>query len=202
MVERYLRQSALAHLRLAARAAAPAAGAGVLLSERGFRGQVTFRGSGDRAFVEAVEAALGTPPPLEPNRVSERGRIRVLWLGPDEWLVVTPAGKEEALKKKLLEKLQGQVAAVTDVSEARAVIGLGGAKAREALAHGCSLELHPRVFQPGHCAQTLLARVPIILDQRDAAPSYDIYVQRSLAEYLWGWLEDAGAAYGVAVVEG
>ena len=202
MVERYQRQSPLAHLGLAARAAAAPANAGVLLSERGFVGQVALRGRGDRAFVEAVEAALGMAPPLEPNRVGERGRVRVLWLGPDEWLVVTPDGKELGLAKKLLERLQGQTAVVTEVSEARAVIGLAGAKARDLLSHGCSLDLHPRVFSPGQCAQTLLARLPIILHQREVAPSYDVYVARSLAEYLWGWITDAGAGYGVAVVEG
>jgi sarcosine oxidase subunit gamma len=202
MVERFQRQSALAPLGLAARAATAPGGAGVLLSERGFLGQVALRGSGDPAFVEAAAAALGLAPPLEPNRVGERGRVRMLWLGPDEWLVVTPDGKAEALAKKLLEKLQGQAAAVVEVSEARAVIGLAGPRARDVLSHGCSLDLHPRAFGPGRCAQTLLSRVPIILDQRDGAPSYDIYVHRSFAEHLWGWLEDAGAGYGVAVVGG
>ena len=47
-----------------------------------------------------------------------------------------------------------------------------------------------------------VVRPPIILQQRDAAPSYDVYVARSMAEYLWGWLGDAGARYGIAVVEG
>ena len=202
MVERFQRQSALAHLGLAVRAEAAPVKAGVLLSERSFLGQIALRGSGDPAFVAAVEASLGFAPPLEPNRVSERGRVRVLWLGPDEWLVVTSGGREEGLAKKLLEKLQGQVAAVVEVSEARAVIGLAGSRARDLLSHGCSLDLHPRSFGPGRCAQTLLARVPIILDQRDASPSYDIYVHRSMAEYLWGWLEDAAAGYGVAVAEG
>jgi sarcosine oxidase gamma subunit len=31
------------------------------------------------------------------------------------------------------------------------------------------------------------------------APDYDLYVQRSFAEYLWAWLEDAGTEYGVRV---
>jgi sarcosine oxidase gamma subunit len=33
----------------------------------------------------------------------------------------------------------------------------------------------------------------------DKAPTFDIYVARSFAEYLWAWLEDAGGEYGVAV---
>jgi len=104
--------------------------------------------------------------------------------------------------RALIDNLAGQSFSLTDVSEARAVIGLAGAAAREVLSQGTALDLHPRVMAPGHVAQTLLARVPIVIHQRDDEPRYDIYVQRSLAEYLWNWLEDAAHDCGVAVVEG
>jgi len=202
MVERYLRQSPLANLELAARAAGPASAAGVKLSDGGFLGQLVLRGSGDGPFRMAAVAALMTALPLEPNRVSEREGIRVLWLGPDEWLIVTDEEKVAGLVRGLIEQLAGQSFALADVSEARAVIGLAGAAARDVLSQGTAIDLHPRAFAPGHAAQTLLARVPVILHQRDAEPRYDIYVQRSLAEYLWSWLEDAAQDCGVAVVEG
>lgn len=201
MVERYLRQGALAQLKLASRVDGSAAKAGVTLSDRGFQGQLCLRGTGDAAFVASVEAVVKLAPPLEPNRVALKGGTRILWLGPDEWLIALPEEKVSAVWKKLMEVLHGQHASVTDVSEARTVIGLSGPRARDTLAHGCSLDLHPRVFQPGFCAQTLLARMPVILHQKDVAPSYDIYIQRSLAEYLWGWLEDAARDYGIAVSE-
>jgi len=201
MVERYLRQSPLAHLRLAARVS-PRGEAAVSLNDGGFLGQLSLRGFADAAFVAAVESAIALAPPREPNRVAQNGESRILWLGPDEWLVVTHEDKTEAYSKKLLELLEGQHFAIADVSEARALIGISGPKARDTLAHGCSLDLHPRVFRTDQCAQTLLARIPIILHQRDDVPSYDIFVQRSLAEYLWNWLEDAAKPYGVAVVEG
>src|SRR5207302_506874 len=73
-----------------------------------------------------------------------------------------------------------------------------GALARETLMKGCSLDLHPRSFTPGQCAQTMLARAQIILHQIDGAPSYDLYPRRSFAEYLWLWLCDAMAEYGEA----
>ena len=38
--------------------------------------------------------------------------------------------------------------------------------------------------------------------QTDEVPSYELYVQRSFAEYLWLWLEDAALEYGVAIGEG
>ncbi|HYB11385.1 MAG TPA: sarcosine oxidase subunit gamma family protein [Alphaproteobacteria bacterium] len=201
MAEQYRRQSALAHLKLAARTMLREEAA-VLLCDRGFVGQLSLRGSGDSSFMAAVEAAIGLAPPATPNLVVESREARILWLGPDEWLVVVDGEKSEGFWRLLVEKLADQHAAVADVSEARAVIGLSGPKARETLAHGCSLDLHPRVFGTGQCAQTLLARVPVIIHQRSNEPSFDLYVQRSLAEYLWNWLEDAARPYGVAVVEG
>jgi sarcosine oxidase subunit gamma len=202
MAERYLRQSPLANLQLAARAAGAESKAGVKLSDGGFQGQLVLRGSGDGPFRMAAVAALMTALPLEPNRVSEREGIRVLWLGPDEWLIVSAEEKAAGLVRGLIEQLAGQSFALADVSEARAVIGLAGTSARDVLSQGMALDLHPRAMATGQVAQTLLARVPIILHQRSAEPRYDIYVQRSLAEYLWSWLEDAAQDCGVAVVEG
>lgn len=202
MVERYLRQSALANLHLAARVSGGGEPAGVKLSDGGFVGQLLLRGSGDGPFRMAAVAALMTALPFEPNRVSEREGIRAIWLGPDEWLIVAAEEKLESLTRGLMHELSGQSLALTDVSEARAVIGLQGPAAREVLSQGMALDLHPRAFGPGQAAQTLLARVPVILHQRTDEPRYDLYVQRSLAEYLWHWLEDAARAYGVAVVEG
>jgi sarcosine oxidase subunit gamma len=65
---------------------------------------------------------------------------------------------------------------------------------------GCPLDLHERVFRTGQCAQSHLARTSIIVHQVADGPDYDLYVERSQAEYLWSWLEQAGAPYGVAVV--
>ena len=48
-------------------------------------------------------------------------------------------------------------------------------------------------------AQSKFARCHVLLHQTDDAPAYDLYVQRSFARYLWSWLEDAAAEFGVSV---
>src|SRR5262249_61660820 len=68
---------------------------------------------------------------------------------------------------------------------------------RALLAAGCGLALPPRVFRPGQCAQTLFARMPIILDQTGAdPPQYRLLVRRSYARWLAAWLIDAAAGLG------
>ena len=93
-------------------------------------------------------------------------------------------------------------AQVVDLSEARTVIIVAGPRGRDMLQKGTPLDLHPRAFEPGHCAQTGLSRANIILHQTDAAPRYDVYVNNSFADYLWSWMERAAAEYGCAVGQG
>ena len=132
----------------------------------------------------------GVPLPLAANRVAVAGPLRVLWLGPDEWLIATQ-GDAPDLLPRLERAVAGRRAALSDLSSSRVVIEIGGAGARDLLAAGCGLDLHPRVFGPGHCAQTLFARIPVILDQIDAAPLYRVLVRRSYACWLVDWLIDA-----------
>jgi len=201
MAKDYLRQSALAHLHLEALGVDDPGAVGVSLCERPFRGQLALRGnSADHEFVEGVQGVLGVGVPLDSNTAIVGGNITVFWLGPDEWLVVTPDGQEAELIKRINDALAGQHFAVSDVSDSRAVIGLTGVHAREVLMKGCSLDLHPRVFNAGDCAQSSLARCHMLLHQINEIPTYDVYVHRSFSDYAWRWLEDAAREYGVVII--
>ena len=212
MADAYLRQSPLAHLGLAARPASAASAtsaiggieAGVVLCERPACGQIGLRGDAGRpAFRTAVKEVLGFVPPAKATTATGgAGLPRALWLGPDEWLVVTAEDAAAATVANLGEALARQHAQVVDLSDARAVIGLAGAGARDLLMKGCTLDLHRRAFRAGYCARTLLAKAPVIVHQTSEAPDYDLYVHRSIAEYLWAWLEDAGLEFGVRVTAG
>ena len=203
MAEEPPRQSPLAHLRLGRRAVGDAGAARVRLAERPFRAQVNLRGdAGEASFRAAAEAALGLTLPLAPNTAAAAGDRAALGLGPDEWLVVAPPGDVNEIAAALRQALSGRAAAVTEVGEARTVIAVSGPSARDVLAKGCTLDLHPREFGPGRCAQSTVGTVDVIVHQTDEVPSYELYVQRSFAEYLWLWLEDAALEYGVAIGEG
>jgi sarcosine oxidase, subunit gamma len=203
MVEPYLRRSPLAHLGLRARGASQvgvAQEADILLGERPHRCQINLRGNAvDPAFADGVRQAAGLGLPQAPNSVTRGGELRALWLGPNEWLLIGPAGPEMDLVRSLRASLAGQHAAVTDVSEARTCILVAGAKARELLARGVSLDLHPRVFGPGRCGQTGLAGANVIIEQIDDRPGFEIAVLNSFADHLWHWLERAGQDYRIAV---
>ncbi|MBO6520123.1 MAG: hypothetical protein JJ900_04440 [Rhodospirillales bacterium] len=209
MVDTYRLRSPLAHLHLDARAheEADISGTGVVMKEIPYRGLINIRGdAADSAFVDAVQKAVKLSPPVDANTVAGKANTtRIMWLGPDEWLVITsPQGADRAMKalwKNL--KTDGLHAAVTDSTQARTCIEISGPRAREVLQKGCSLDLHPSVFGPGQSAQTIVSKVAVMMTQTAAArngdPTYELYPLRSFATYLWTWLEDASQEYGLKV---
>ncbi|MFT5175046.1 MAG: sarcosine oxidase subunit gamma, partial [Gammaproteobacteria bacterium] len=120
---------------------------------------------------------------------------RILWLGPDEWLAVCAPRDLSKLHESLRQALAGEHALISDVSHSRVVIALKGARARDALNKGCSLDLDPVAFNAGQCAQAPLARAHMLLHQISDAPCYHVYAHRSFAGYIYTWLEDAVQEY-------
>lgn len=175
-------------------AAASEAPGSIRLGELPFLAQLTLRAEAPAAR-QALAAALDCPLPVVPNTTAGNGKVDVIWMGPDEWLAVTPGERRGALEAELGAAVDGHHASVVDVSAQRTIIELAGAAARDVLQKGCSLDLHPRSFGPGRCAQTALARAPVILEPRSEEPAYRLFIRASFSEYLAEWLLDAAAEY-------
>jgi sarcosine oxidase subunit gamma len=200
MVEAYQRRSALAHFGLNALANQKTDGAGIVLGESAHRAIINIRGdANDGAFTGAVKNATGVDLPVVANTVAQAGDVRILWLGPNEWWVVGTDARRQSLIDGLRQAFAGQHTNVTDVSESRTVITMSGPASRDVLARGISLDLHPRAFGPGQCAQTSLSRANVLLHQTDNAPTYEIYVLKSFSDYLWRWIGLIAEDFGMSV---
>ena len=98
-----------------------------------------------------------------------------------------------------MESALGDIhSSVTDQTGGQTIIRISGPSARDLLAKGCTLDLHPTVFGPGRCAQTMVAKAMATIVYIDDAPTFDLMVRRSFAEYLRVWLQDAALEYGLA----
>jgi sarcosine oxidase subunit gamma len=159
----------------------------VRLAERPFLAMVSLRVDPTRAA--ALERALDVELPRTVGRVAEHGPRHVLWLGPDEWLVVAEE-HPSPLVESMVAAADGAHAAVVDVSANRTVLELSGPAARGVLEKGCPADLHPRAFQPGMAITTTLARVPLLLWQVDAEV-YRLLPRSSFSDYVARWLRDA-----------
>lgn len=167
-------------------AAASWSGATLVAAES--RAQINVRARGDA--VARVAAFLQIPTLPAANRVVETSAGDCFWLGPEEWLVVgSPASRDSLLEA--LERAAGpDDGAAVDQSASRVIVELRGISARDVLASCCALDLHPRVFGPGQCAQTLIAKAPVLLCQADDAPTYRLFIRPSLSSYVVSWLVD------------
>ncbi|MGW3470460.1 sarcosine oxidase subunit gamma [Saccharopolyspora sp. NPDC000995] len=165
---------------------------GVRLAEEPFLTQVNLRVHPGSPAVARIEHALDLAlPHQEPNLVSGDENGAVLWLGPDEWLLVAPDGHADRLVGSVRSALSDSLGSTVDVSANRTTLRLCGPASREVLEKICSLDLHPRAFTPGRCAQTLLGRTQAILWQLGPEPIYRILVRGSFADYLADLLLDA-----------
>ncbi|MEV2279107.1 sarcosine oxidase subunit gamma family protein [Nocardiopsis sp. NPDC049922] len=170
--------------------------------ERPFLTQLTVRVS-DPDAVAGMGEALGVAFPAEPctfTRGSGRfGDFEVLWLGPDEFLVVARPDQGVPIEDALRSALGSARGAIVDTSAQRTAVALSGPHVRDVLAHGCAVDLHPSTAPTGTCVQTLLARTGIILQVADAASgAFTVLVRSSFAEYLAAWLSDACVEYRAA----
>ncbi|MEV7037039.1 sarcosine oxidase subunit gamma family protein [Amycolatopsis sp. NPDC051061] len=147
--------------------------------EEPFRTQLTVR-------LREGDTLLGVALPGPCTFTSGNG-VDILWMGPDEYLVLAEPGRQAELEVALSR----ECAAVVDVSAQRNVVRLTGEHARDVLAHGCSIDL--AVSPPGTCVQTLFARTGIVLMVRDEGCT--ILVRQSFAGYFTAWLADASLEY-------
>lgn len=175
----------------------PRAAAGIELAERPFVGKVNLRAdAGEQAIAEAVHGVLGCPLPVEPNTVAVTDDYTVFWLGPDEWQIHCREDRQLEVCGALEQALAGRHAAVVDVSDYYLVLRLSGDKTTEVLSKAVPLDIHPRAFPPGRCAQTRFAHATVLL-HKVAEDTVDLQVRWSFAEYVWTYILDGTREYRV-----
>jgi sarcosine oxidase, subunit gamma len=167
----------------------------VSITEEPFATMVDVRvglpGPGASAAAEALGVALPAV-----ATYAENGDTTAIWLGPDEWLVTTRSSTGEEFEARLREAIAPHGGAAVDVSGQRTTLRLSGSHARDVLAKGCALDLHPKVFGVGSAAQTMLGQAGIVLlALDDGACDFRVLVRSSFARYVVAWLLDAMAEY-------
>lgn len=142
----------------------------------------------------AVRDACGVELPSTPERVAGKD-IAFIWSGPDQWMAIAERGANDRDLETELKPLLASIAAVVDQSDGRAVVRIAGPRARDVLAKGVPVDLHPRAFKSNGVAITHASHIGIILWQVDATPTYEIAMFRSFADSFTSWLMHSAAEY-------
>lgn len=132
----------------------------VKVQDAGLMGMVTLRAdlADDRLAAALSTLGFGLP---EQGRASGTPEKGVLWMSPDEVLLLCPHGEADALVASLAEALKDAHHLAVNVSDARSVVRLSGENAliREVLAKLSPADLRASALPTGQVRRTRLAQV-------------------------------------------
>lgn len=137
-----------------------------------------FKGNGD-AVSEILKTAHGMALPA-PNRATGKEGARAIWFGQGQVMLMGPTPDAS---------LQGQ-AALTNQSDAWALVRLEGENAEDVLARLVPVDLRQSVFKRGHTARTQLLHLMVSIT-RVSDNAFVILAFRAMAKTLVHDLETA-----------
>lgn len=148
-------------------------------------------------LVQTLKEKIGLDPPATPSAALSSNHA-LIWSAPGMWMLL--ARRRDGFAELLVQLAPH--AAVSDQSHARAALRLSGLRARDVLAKGARLDLHPSAFPTGAAASTTFAYMGVQLwraPDEAGAPVFELLVPRSMAQSFWSWLSASAAEFGCAV---
>jgi heterotetrameric sarcosine oxidase gamma subunit len=176
----------------------------IRIAERQFLGKFILRVDPGEA-ADLLLGVVGMSLPTLPLSSATAADMALLWLGPDEWMLVAPPEQADAAFADAEKALGGVHHQLVAVGEYYTLIEVSGPRAREALMKLTTLDLHPRAFKAGMVAGSMFGRTHATLWQvADDAPAYGkedgplfrLFVRWSMADYLWCLIADAAREFG------
>ena len=125
----------------------------------------------------------------EPFIVTSNNDTRILWNGPNNWLLVS--SKKEILKE-INQKLLEADFAITNISHSRAIIQIEGKNTKEILKKGCPFNFNEFKEKKGSSTQTLLNGIDVIILNK-GINLVNLFVRRSFSEHLYSWINDSAS---------
>jgi heterotetrameric sarcosine oxidase gamma subunit len=131
----------------------------------------------------------------------ERDGSLVIGSGPDEWLVLSPAGTTAGIVADVDARTDEALFSVVDVTHTGVLLRLTGAQAGELLSRVCAIDLTDRVTPDGACFRSSVARVvcDVVRDDVVAERSYLLHGDRSSGQYLFDAILRVGSEFSLAV---
>ena len=125
--------------------------------------------------------------PQEAIKVNCNKNTRILWCGPNNWLLVS-------IKKELLKEINKLFIntdfAVTDLSHSRTIIEVKGKNSKEILKKGCPFNFND--FRKDNCINSIFNGITVTIDMINEGPDeLRIFALRSFGESIYHSITDA-----------
>lgn len=148
-----------------------------------------------KAFVENSPTEIGQVIPIH-DMVQERvPLLRIAYLAQGEHFILTPPGEEEELRTTMsTSRGWGEKTVWTDQTAGLMGMAIAGPSSRDVMRKLCSLPLDHGALPNFHAVQTRFAKTRTIIIRHDLGgnPCFELFADRSYAEYLWQAVLDAG----------
>ena len=171
---------------------------GVVLHEAKLLGHLNLRGNAkDAEFLAGVNEALRVALPTSPCSSAKSELAQIMWLAPDEWLIVVASGSEDEIEQKLRYHLKGHFA-VSDISGAQTILELSGSNVIELMQKSTGYDLHLDSFPVGKVIGTTFAKAGAHI-LRVSEDKFQLIIRRSFSDYIWLWIQQASKEYGLSI---
>ena len=164
---------------------------GTNIQELTFINKINLRiNNKNKDYMKVCGKILNSILPTKPNTFTKNGNLKIIWLSPDEWLITND---DDNLFLKLRNEIGDLEASVTDISENKTIVRLSGEKIYTLLSKFLVLDLEKSLPSESTCAQTLFAKVPILLlrnHNKNQVPEIDIFLNNSHANYVYNLIVD------------
>ena len=128
----------------------------------------------------------------EPLTVVSNNNTRILWNGPNNWLLVST---KKDLLKSVTETFKESDFAVTDLSHSRAIIEIEGQEIKEVLKKGCPFNFN--ILKKNNSINSSFNGLAFTVDMTDDNPNrIRLFALRSFGESLYDSITDASLEYG------
>ena len=124
--------------------------------------------------------------------ISCNTNTRILWNGPNNWLLVS--SKKETIKE-INEKLPVTDFAITDISHSRAIIQIEGNNTKEILKKGCPFNFNE--LKKDTCLNSIYNGMSVTIDMLEDNPDkVRMFTLRSFGESFYHSITDACLEFG------
>ena len=150
----------------------------------------------NKDFTSKAGKILGMILPKEACTTSTKEKITCMWLGPNEWLlvsndIISKDTNDYELEKVLFNDISKKnLGAVTNVSDQYTIFNLTGSNIFEILCKGSPFNFNSDDFTNNKVVQTILNHIDVTIHKKSES-DIDLYVRRSFSKHLWDWLKDS-----------
>lgn len=189
-------QSPLHHFGLVAKQVFANDSKGVWANEVPLLGYISLRGNPENAaFLNAATQAIGVALPTQPCTLAYTSWGSILWLAPDEWLLICERAQRSELQQALESALTGIHSQVTDNSGGFTTVLLQGKNASDVLHHCTVYDLN--ALEAGKVVGSTFGKASLYMHKQE--DGYSLICRRSFADYIWRYLERSALPYGFGI---